>query len=70
VRLGPEHIQSASGWSLYEGTEFKGWPVATVLGGRLAAEWSGDACTIADDVRGRFIARDPASVPSGGYPVA
>jgi dihydropyrimidinase/dihydroorotase len=70
LRLGPEHIQSASGWSLYEGTEFTGWPVATVLRGQLAAEWSGDRCSVADDVRGRYVARDPGTVPSGGYPVS
>jgi dihydropyrimidinase/dihydroorotase len=69
LTLGSEHVQSASGWSLYEGMEFKGWPVATVLGGRLAAEWSGDACSIADDVRGRYVARDPTAFPAGGYPV-
>jgi dihydropyrimidinase/dihydroorotase len=67
LRLGPEHIQSASGWSLYEGTEFRGWPVATVLRGRLAAEWSGDSCSVADDLRGQYLARDADAVPPGGY---
>jgi dihydropyrimidinase/dihydroorotase len=67
LRLGPEHIQSASGWSLYEGMDFTGWPVATVLRGQLAAEWSGDTCSIADDLHGRYLARDAGAVPPGGY---
>jgi dihydropyrimidinase/dihydroorotase len=69
LRLRSEHVQSASGWSLYEGTEFKGWPVATVLRGRLAAEWTGDECFVADDLRGRYVARHPGEVPRGGYRV-
>jgi dihydroorotase-like cyclic amidohydrolase len=60
MTLGPEHIQSAAGWSLYEGTEFVGWPVATISRGRLAAEWDGDSCSIADGLGGRYLSRDPA----------
>ncbi len=61
VRLGSDHILSAAGWSIYEGMEFEGWPVGTILGGRLVAEWSGDKCSTADDVRGRYIPRDASA---------
>ncbi len=65
MTLGPEHIQSAAGWSIYEGTELKGWPVATILRGRLAAEWSGDRCSVASDLGGRYLRRATESVDTG-----
>ena len=32
-------IVSAFGWSYYEGWEFKGWPVMTILRGNIMMEW-------------------------------
>jgi dihydropyrimidinase len=59
MTLGPAQVLSGAGWSIYEGVEFQGWPVATILGGRVVAEWSGDTCAVSDAPRGKYLARDP-----------
>jgi dihydropyrimidinase len=65
ITLGPQHIQSAAGWSLYEGREFTGWPVMTVLRGKVVAEWDGDSCSIPDEPGGRSIHRGQAAIEVG-----
>jgi len=32
-------VHSSAGWTLWEGREMKGWPVMTVLRGKMIAEW-------------------------------
>jgi dihydropyrimidinase/dihydroorotase len=59
LTLGRDMVVSASGWSYYEGMELKGWPVATVLRGELAAEWTGRSCWVSPEPRGRFFDRRP-----------
>ncbi len=34
-----EMVQSAAGWSIYEGWELKGWPTMTILRGNVMMEW-------------------------------
>jgi dihydropyrimidinase/dihydroorotase len=64
VTIGPEHILSRAGWSLYEGWKVKGWPVATVLRGELVAEWEGDRCNVASKSAGRYVYRSSAAQTS------
>jgi dihydroorotase-like cyclic amidohydrolase len=58
MRLDSGQVVSASGWSAYEGTDFQGWPVATIRRGDLVAEWSGNQCTVEDGGSGRYLPRD------------
>lgn len=60
VRLSRDLVVSASGWSLYEGMEVTGWPVVTMLGGEVVAEWTGGSCWITPHPKGRFIVRKHA----------
>jgi dihydroorotase-like cyclic amidohydrolase len=57
LTLTSEAVQSVSGWSVFEGTEFHGWPVATVVRGQQVAEWSGNRCSTSPVFRGRYVAR-------------
>ena len=43
VTVGPEHLNTRAGWSIMEGKTYHGWPVLTLLGGRVIAEWADDA---------------------------
>jgi dihydroorotase-like cyclic amidohydrolase len=65
VTLGPAQVLSAAGWSIYEGVEFRGWPVATILRGQLGAEWTDQTCSVSSEVRGQYLRRDStAAQPS------
>jgi dihydroorotase-like cyclic amidohydrolase len=61
VTLTSDMVLSAAGWSVFEGTDFRGWPVATFVRGQQVAEWSGERCSVATDVRGHYIARATTS---------
>ncbi len=43
VKVNKGHINTRSGWSLMEGHTFKGWPVKTILRGKVTAEWAKDS---------------------------
>ncbi len=43
VTVGKEHINTRSGWSIMEGHDFTGWPVKTILRGKVTAEWADDS---------------------------
>jgi dihydropyrimidinase/dihydroorotase len=43
VTVGKEHINTRSGWSIMEGHQFTGWPVMTILRGRVTAQWADDS---------------------------
>ena len=43
VKVGKEHLNTRSGWSIMEGRTYHGWPVMTVLRGRVTAEWADDS---------------------------
>ena len=55
--VGPDMIRSKAGRSPFEGTTLKGWPVLTVLGGRIVAE---NGKMVSADATGRFAARQDA----------
>ncbi len=38
-KLTRDQVFSANGWSYWEGTEIKGWPVMTILRGKIMMEW-------------------------------
>ena len=52
--VGPEHVRSKAGRSVFEGTSLRGWPVLTVLRGRIIAE---ECKLVASTPRGRFVPR-------------
>ena len=39
VKVTNDMVHSSAGWTLWEGREMKGWPVMTVLRGKMIAEW-------------------------------
>ena len=43
VKVGKEHINTRSGWSIMEGHTFNGWPIKTILRGKVSAEWADDS---------------------------
>ena len=43
VEVRDEMIHTRPGWSLLSGHRIKGWPVLTMLRGRVIAEWPDDA---------------------------
>jgi dihydropyrimidinase len=42
VTLDKKHLFTRSGWSIAEGHTFTGWPVMTILRGKVVAEWPDD----------------------------
>jgi dihydroorotase-like cyclic amidohydrolase len=62
VKVTNDMIHSSSGWTLWEGREMKGWPVMTVLRGKVIAEWvdGGKRPEIASKPFGRYLPRSLA----------
>lgn len=56
----PDLVQSRSDFSIYEGQELTGWPVATLSRGRVAMR---DGQVLADAGAGRYLARHPQPAP-------
>jgi dihydroorotase-like cyclic amidohydrolase len=40
VKVTSDMVHSSAGWTLWEGREMKGWPVMTMLRGKVIAEWA------------------------------
>ncbi|MCD0452083.1 amidohydrolase family protein [Actinocorallia sp. API 0066] len=61
VTVGKEHLNTRSGWSIMEGHTFTGWPVKTILRGKVTAEWADDSPGMrpVGDPRGEYLARTP-----------
>src|ERR1051325_5987062 len=59
----PDMLYTSSGWSIYEGGEFTGCPVITIVRGTVVAEWStqGNAMEMGGDPVGRYVPRKPGS---------
>jgi len=55
----PDMLYTSSGWSIYEGWEFTGWPVMTIVRGNIVAEWSNksNAMEMVGDPVGRYVPR-------------
>jgi hypothetical protein len=52
-------IHSSAGWTLWEGREMKGWPIMTMLRGKVIAEWvdGGKRPEIVSKPFGRYLPR-------------
>ncbi len=72
VDVSEHHLNTRSGWSLMQGHQFTGWPVKTILRGRVTAEWSDDAPGMRPigEARGRYLRRVPGTPQVGGPQVA
>ncbi|MGE3993923.1 dihydroorotase, partial [Pseudorhodoplanes sp.] len=59
VEVRDDMIHSRPGWSLMSGRKIKGWPVMTMLRGRVIAEWPDDAPRpqIVGEPFGRYLPR-------------
>lgn len=59
VTVGKEHINTRSGWSIMEGHELTGWPIKTILRGKVTAEWADDSPGMrpVGEARGRYLPR-------------
>ena len=55
----PDMLYTSSGWSIYEGWEFTGWPVMTIVRGNVVAEWSNrtNSMEMSGDPVGRYVPR-------------
>jgi dihydropyrimidinase/dihydroorotase len=64
VTVRDDMVHTRSGWTLLSGHTIKGWPVTTILRGRVIAEWKsgGYRMEIVGGPRGKYVpqpARDP-----------
>jgi len=62
MKVTGDMIYSSAGWSIWEGTELKGWPVMTILRGRTIMEWpkgAPHAEITVDKPSGEYVARKP-----------
>ena len=61
VTVDKQHIFSRSGWSLIEGHTFTGWPVMTILRGKVVVEWPDgeDRPRLVGEARGEYVPRKP-----------
>jgi len=62
MKVSRDMIYSSAGWSIWEGTELKGWPVMTILRGRIIMEWpegAPRAKIMVDKPAGQYIGRKP-----------
>lgn len=59
ITVRDEMIHSRPGWTLLSGHTMKGWPVMTILRGKVIAQWPDDAPRpeIVGEPRGRYIPR-------------
>ncbi len=60
ITVGSENVVSRSGWSVVQGKTFKGWPVMTILRGKVIAKWADDEkrpWVIEDGTFGEYVAR-------------
>ncbi len=68
VTVRNEMIHSTPGWTIYEGREFKGWPVMTILQGEVIMEWTEGAskAEIVGSPKGKYFRRIPGK---SSYPL-
>jgi dihydropyrimidinase/dihydroorotase len=67
VTVGKEHLNTRSGWSIMEGHTFTGWPIKTILRGKVTAEWAEDSEGMrpVGEPRGRYLPRTVRSYVPG-----
>ena len=63
VELQPHMLYTSAGWSIFEGWQFRGWPIMTVLRGTICARWSEETGRneIVSEPAGQYLPRDPGS---------
>ncbi len=62
MKVKRDMIYSSAGWSIWESAELKGWPVMTILRGRLVMEWpegAPRAKILTEKPLGRYLSRKP-----------
>lgn len=59
AKVRPEMLYTYSGWSIYEGWEFTGWPVMTIVRGNVVAQWSEktNRMEMVGEPVGRYVSR-------------
>lgn len=59
VTVSKEHLNTRSGWSIMEGHKFTGWPIKTILRGKVTAEWADDSPGMrpVGEARGQYLPR-------------
>ncbi len=59
VTVGKEHLNTRAGWSIMEGHTFTGWPIKTILRGKVTAEWADDSPGMrpVGEPRGKYLPR-------------
>lgn len=64
VTVTDDMVHSRAGWTLLHGHTIKGWPVMTILRGKVISEWhEGDVrATVEGPPEGRYIPRVPAKL--------
>ena len=69
VKVNKGHINTRSGWSLMEGHTFKGWPVKTILRGKVTAEWAKDSPGMrpVGEPRGKYLRRELGIAEAGQH---
>ena len=57
--MGKEHINTRAGWSLMEGHNLTGWPIKTIMRGKVTAEWADDSPGMrpVGEPRGQYLPR-------------
>jgi dihydropyrimidinase len=60
-RIEPEFLPGAPAWTPYEGMEVTGWPLLTLLGGEVVAEWRPTGAWTSGEPRGGYLRRQPAA---------
>jgi dihydropyrimidinase len=68
VTVQDEMVHSQAGWTLLQGHKIKGWPIKTILRGRVIAEWKPGAMRseIVGEPRGRYLRREPGVPAKAG----
>lgn len=59
VKVTSDMLHTSAGWSIFEGQDFKGWPVLTMLGGNVVMKWEENKPypTIFGTPKGKYIRR-------------
>lgn len=72
VKVTKDHINTRSGWSLMEGHTFTGWPVKTIMRGKVTAEWAKDSPGMrpVGEPRGKYVKRELHKFQAGSMEVS
>jgi len=59
VKVNWDMLHSRCDWNIYDGWEFTGWPVMTLVRGNIVMEWPDDAgrAKVTDAFQGQYVRR-------------